>query len=219
MKILDYKIIFWDFDGVVKESVNIKTEAFAELFVKHGNDIVEKLTAHHISNGGMSRYKKIPLYASWAGLTLDESQVIQYSNKFSELVVNKVINADWVPGVEEVLRSNFSKQKFVLISATPDDELKFIIESLNLTNCFELIFGSSISKSDAMLKSVNLLNENPKNCLMFGDALADYEASKINNVEFILRQHDTNDKMNKIHSGIKIKNFLNYESIRTDFKN
>jgi beta-phosphoglucomutase-like phosphatase (HAD superfamily) len=219
VKILDYKIIFWDFDGVVKESVNIKTEAFAELFVKHGNDIVEKLTAHHISNGGMSRYKKIPLYASWAGLTLDESQVIQYSNKFSELVVNKVINADWVPGVEEVLRSNFSKQKFVLISATPDDELKFIIESLNLTNCFELIFGSSISKSDAMLKSVNLLNENPKNCLMFGDALADYEASKINNVEFILRQHDTNDKMNKIHSGIKIKNFLNYESIRTDFKN
>ena len=83
MKILDYKIIFWDFDGVVKESVNIKTEAFAELFVKHGNDIVEKLTAHHISNGGMSRYKKIPLYASWAGLTLDESQIIQYSNKFS----------------------------------------------------------------------------------------------------------------------------------------
>jgi beta-phosphoglucomutase-like phosphatase (HAD superfamily) len=219
VKILDYKIIFWDFDGVVKESVNIKTEAFAELFVKHGNDIVEKLTAHHISNGGMSRYKKIPLYASWAGLTLDESQVIQYSNKFSELVVNKVINADWVPGVEEVLRSNFSKQKFVLISATPDDELKFIVESLNLTNCFDLIFGSSISKSDAMLKSLNLLNENPKNCLMIGDALADYEASKINNIEFILRQHDTNDKMNKIHSGIKIKNFLNYESIRTDFKN
>ena len=144
MKILDYKIIFWDFDGVVKESVNIKTEAFAELFVKHGNDIVEKLTAHHISNGGMSRYKKIPLYASWAGLTLDESQVIQYSNKFSELVVNKVINADWVPGVEEVLRSNFSKQKFVLISATPDDELKFIVESLNLTNCFDLIFGKNI---------------------------------------------------------------------------
>lgn len=219
MKILDYKIIFWDFDGVVKESVNIKTEAFAELFVKHGNDIVEKLTAHHISNGGMSRYKKIPLYASWAGLTLDESQVIQYSNKFSELVVNKVINADWVPGVEEVLRSNFSKQKFVLISATPDDELKFIVESLNLTNCFDLIFGSSISKSDAMLKSLNLLNENPKNCLMIGDALADYEASKINNIEFILRQHDSNDKMNNIHSGNKIKNFLNYESIRTDFKN
>jgi beta-phosphoglucomutase-like phosphatase (HAD superfamily) len=215
----EFRLIFWDFDGVVKESVNIKTEAFAELFVKHGNDIVEKLTAHHISNGGMSRYKKIPLYASWAGLTLDESQVIQYSNKFSELVVNKVINADWVPGVEEVLRSNFSKQKFVLISATPDDELKFIVESLNLTNCFDLIFGSSISKSDAMLKSLNLLNENPKNCLMIGDALADYEASKINNIEFILRQHDTNDKMNKIHSGIKIKNFLNYESIRTDFKN
>jgi beta-phosphoglucomutase-like phosphatase (HAD superfamily) len=216
VKILDYKIIFWDFDGVIKESVNIKTDAFAELFVKHGNDIVEKLRAHHISNGGMSRHKKIPLYASWAGLTLDESQVIQYSNKFSELVVNKVINADWVPGVEQVLRSNFSKQKFVLISATPDDELKFIVESLNLTNCFELIFGSSISKSDAMLKSLNLLNENSKSCLMFGDALADYEASKINNIEFILRQHDTNGKMNKIHSGIKINNFLNYESIRTD---
>jgi phosphoglycolate phosphatase-like HAD superfamily hydrolase len=107
---------------------------------------------------------------------------VQYSNKFSELVVNKVINAEWVPGVVQVLRANFFEQKFVLISATPDDELKFIVESLNLTNCFDLIFGSSISKSDAMLKSLNLLNENPKNCLMIGDALADYEASKNNNI-------------------------------------
>jgi phosphoglycolate phosphatase-like HAD superfamily hydrolase len=216
VKILDYKIIFWDFDGVIKESVNIKTEAFADLFINSGTDIVEKIKAHHISNGGMSRFKKIPLYASWTGLKLDENQIIQYSNKFSELVVDKVINANWVNGVEYVLRSNFSKQKFVLVSATPDDELKFIIESLNLTNCFELIFGSSLSKSDAILKSLNYFSENPKNCVMIGDALADYEASKISNIEFILRQHDTNEKMNDIHSGIKIINFLNYESIRTD---
>ena len=37
------KVIFWDFDGVIKDSVKVKTDAFEKLFSTYGNDIVKKI--------------------------------------------------------------------------------------------------------------------------------------------------------------------------------
>ncbi|MEC7219091.1 MAG: hypothetical protein VXW29_01645, partial [SAR324 cluster bacterium] len=33
-----YKLIFWDFDGVIKDSVPLKTEAFDQLFCEYGEE-------------------------------------------------------------------------------------------------------------------------------------------------------------------------------------
>ena len=49
--------IILDFDGVILESVSVKTEAFRTLFSfvpKHVDEIVQ----FHIDNGGMSRFDK-----------------------------------------------------------------------------------------------------------------------------------------------------------------
>jgi|TARA_Y100000310_G_C20511448_1_gene729077 beta-phosphoglucomutase-like phosphatase (HAD superfamily) len=34
------KVIFWDFDGVIKDSVNVKTRAFEKLFLPFGENVV-----------------------------------------------------------------------------------------------------------------------------------------------------------------------------------
>ena len=61
--ILDkYEMVFWDFDGVIKESVSVKTDAFEELFKPYGDIVRNKVKNHHIENAGMSRFNKIPLY-------------------------------------------------------------------------------------------------------------------------------------------------------------
>ena len=59
IRIKNAKIIFWDFDGVIKDSVPVKGEAFRKLFIKYGSDISEKVVDHHYKNGGVSRYEKI----------------------------------------------------------------------------------------------------------------------------------------------------------------
>ena len=59
-----FKIILFDFDGVLAESANVKTEAFAKLFESFGEDIVRKVVKHHVKNGGISRYKKMQYYYS-----------------------------------------------------------------------------------------------------------------------------------------------------------
>ena len=64
----NYKILFWDFDGVIKDSVEVKTQAFFQLFEPFGELVAEKVRKHHEAHGGMSRFDKFPIYLQWAGL-------------------------------------------------------------------------------------------------------------------------------------------------------
>ena len=57
-----FSAIFFDFDGVIAESVEIKTEAFREMYISYGKEISEGVVNHHLANGGMSRFKKFPFY-------------------------------------------------------------------------------------------------------------------------------------------------------------
>ena len=54
--------IFWDFDGVIVDSVELKTEAFRDLYSFAGEAIQNKVVIHHEENGGVSRYVKFEHY-------------------------------------------------------------------------------------------------------------------------------------------------------------
>ena len=54
--------IIWDFDGVIKDSVNIKGELFVNLFINENKFIKEKIYKHHQENGGLSRVEKLKIY-------------------------------------------------------------------------------------------------------------------------------------------------------------
>ena len=41
-----YEMIFWDFDGVIKESVSVKTDAYVELFRPYGSHVCKKIRKH-----------------------------------------------------------------------------------------------------------------------------------------------------------------------------
>ena len=69
------KIIFWDFDGVIKESVSVKTDAFGKLFSNFGSKVSQKVVSHHINNGGMSRFDKIPIYLKFANLQVTKENI------------------------------------------------------------------------------------------------------------------------------------------------
>lgn len=54
--------ILFDFDGVLVESVDVKTRAFADLFKDEEDEIVEKVVNYHLKNSGISRYDKFRYY-------------------------------------------------------------------------------------------------------------------------------------------------------------
>jgi phosphoglycolate phosphatase-like HAD superfamily hydrolase len=198
------RLIFWDFDGVIKESVDIKTQAFLSLFLPYGKDIALKVKMHHEANGGMSRFTKLPLYLQWSDIEPTEQLISEFSEKFSRIVTTSVVNAPWVNGAEEFIRNNKYHQTFILVSATPQAELEFILKELNLDNVFCSVFGSPIPKVDAIRSVLNNLGVEPSEAIMIGDASADKEAADENNVPFLLRRHNSNSIMFTTYQGLSI---------------
>jgi len=189
------RLIFWDFDGVIKESVEVKTQAYVQLFEPFGLVVAERVREHHEAFGGMSRFDKLPLYLQWAGEESTQSNVKKYCEQFSQRVVQGVIDAPWVAGVERCLRNNSYSQTFVLVSATPQDELLYILNALNLTNCFAAVYGAPARKQDAIRNTLSGRRLDARDCLMIGDAQTDLDAASSNHVHFLLRRHASNAQL------------------------
>lgn len=200
-------VVFWDFDGVIKESVDIKTEAFMSLFETHGDYIIQKIKLHHEKNCGMSRFDKFPIYLKMTGQIPTKFLLDEYSRKFSQLVTQKVIEAEWVPCVESFIRNNVYNQKFIVVSATPYNELKEILFKLDLMNCFDLIFGAPVRKSDAIRDVLLSHSDRDEKYIMIGDAKADFDAANDNNILFLLRKHESNNKVFHDYSGNVLHDF------------
>jgi phosphoglycolate phosphatase-like HAD superfamily hydrolase len=198
----EYKLIFWDFDGVIKESVEVKTKAFVKLFAAYDSEVQNFVKEHHEANGGMSRFVKIPIYLKYAGEAVTDEEVNRVAKKFSKLVYDEVVNCEWVNGAEFYLRSNPYNQIFILVSATPQKEIESILLALGLYEVFKLIFGAPMSKEEAISTTLQNLKIHHSECTMIGDAKADYIAAKSNEVDFILRKHNSNADV-----------FLNYDGI------
>lgn len=201
------KLVFWDFDGVIKDSIEVKTEAFVKLFQNVGGDVAAQVREHHLANGGMSRFEKLPIYLRWAGIEPNESCVNEFCDQLGGLVLQGVIDAPWVPGVEVLLRSNPYEQTFVLVSATPHDELGQILHALDLTDCFAEVFGAPTRKQDAIRMTRANRGLDPQDCLMIGDARADLDAAEANQVQFLLRRHKTNTSVFVDYTGLSVKDF------------
>ena len=57
------KLLFiFDFDGVLVDSVELKTIAFVHLYEEYGSHIVDLVIAFHCKNGGMSRFEKFKYF-------------------------------------------------------------------------------------------------------------------------------------------------------------
>ncbi len=190
-----YDLIFWDFDGVIKESVSVKTDAYIELFKPCGSNVCKQVKNHHLANGGMSRFDKIPLYLRWAGIEQDDAEVQNYCDKFSRIVKDKVIASAWVPGVQDFLQKYKEKFIFVLVSATPQSELEDICRSLKLTEVFCKIYGAPNSKTESIRTTMIDYKVPSSSCVMIGDAQADIEAAQDNEIHFIFRRHIDNTSL------------------------
>lgn len=192
MIILESKIIFWDFDGVIKDSVGVKSDAFEKLFLSFGKEISKKVRKHHEANSGMSRFEKLPIYLQWAGQVPSTSLINQFEKKFSLLVKKKVIDSHWVEGVLDYLQNNYQRQNFFLITATPQKEIEEILLKLKIIHYFQQIVGSPTMKDEAIKMLLYKYKIDTEQAVMIGDSGIDYEAALLNQVQFVLRRTKLN---------------------------
>ncbi|ERL47071.1 hypothetical protein RS24_00791 [Candidatus Micropelagos thuwalensis] len=185
--ISDKKIVVFDFDGVLVDSVGIKAKAYEQMYEEYGSSIVKKVRSHHLQNGGMSRFKKFKYYhETYLGEKLELKDIERMSQKFSELVVTQVISSNWIPGAQDFLQKLYEEKiDCVIVSATPQLEIEQIVIERKMAKYFIDIFGSPTSKYDNLGIILTKHQVTPSELIFFGDALADWQAASKMGVPFV----------------------------------
>lgn len=206
--------LFWDFDGVLAESVNVKTEAFRELYLPYGEEIAGKVKQHHLENGGMSRFEKFPHYhKAFLGRELDEAGVGEMAEKFSQLVMRKVIDSPEVAGASTFLRDRSSQFSNYVISGTPHEEIKLIVSERGWAEHFDDVMGSPDSKSVWVDRILTKSPAPPKSCVFIGDAKSDYKAAVDHGLHFVLRETDDNKALFEEFQGPRVSDLTELPNV------
>ncbi|MDD4957627.1 MAG: HAD hydrolase-like protein [Candidatus Omnitrophica bacterium] len=188
------RTIIFDFDGVLAESVDIKTVAFGKLFEAEGAEVARKVVEYHIAHTGVSRYDKFRyFYREFLGRELDDDTFRGLCRRFSELVVDEVVKAPYVEGAKEFLEEHAARYRFYVASATPQEEIEEIVARRGMTKFFSRTYGAPTGKAAAVKDILGRDPVLPEEALFVGDALSDMNAAAASGIHFVARIYEGNE--------------------------
>ena len=187
MKILtDYKIIFWDFDGVILDSVSIRDQGYWHALKNHQKEHIEKLIRYQQLNGGISRYVKFRyFYEEILGKEISEDQVNRYAKSFSEYMVQRLTNRNLI--IDETIhfiKNHYESIPMHIVSGSDQEELRFLCKELGIAHFFKSIHGSPTPKTELVKQIISRKKYNPEHAVLIGDSINDYDAARLNGVTF-----------------------------------
>jgi len=186
------KALIFDFDGVILESADIKTDAYRKLFKREYPDKVEEFIKYHIQNAGISRYVKVQyFYEKILGIRITDKKKKELINNFSKIVLKETLDASFIKGMPEFLEENYKKLPLFVVTGTPTEEVNLIIKKRKLNIYFKEIHGSPKEKKDIIFYILSRYKWNPKEVVFFGDAESDLRAAEETGVIFIARLNCT----------------------------
>lgn len=192
-RLKEYKTIFWDFDGVIKDSNDVKDEGYARLFEPFGPDVVNKAVEHNIAHGGISRFEKIPMYLKeYAGVEVPEAELQKYFSRYSELTIDGVVKSDYKKPIINYIDANWQRQSFYIVTGSSQGDIDAITERLGIRQYFKGIFGSPEKKPDIIARVLGQASFSKAQCCMIGDADTDWHAAEENNIDFFWVETKTN---------------------------
>ena len=188
------KAIIFDFDGVLVESVDVKTRAFARMFRDEGVDVVKKVVDYHLMNGGLSRIHKFKYYyEEILKCPLSEDKLNELCNTFSQLVIDEVINSPYVKGAREFLEKYHRAIDFYVASGTPEEELREIVRRRGMVEFFKDVFGSPRQKDEIARKIIEQNGYDLNEVVFIGDSITDLMGANGSGIRFIGRVSDSGD--------------------------
>jgi len=180
------KTIFWDFDGVILDSMKIKGDGFLELFKEYDKQFLDLMEKYHYDNGGVSRFEKIKyFYNDILNQMISEDDIVKLADKFAKIIQNKLYDkSNLIQDSLEFIKANYDKYNFHIVSGAEHYELNSLCDSFKLTQYFKSINGSP-TKKDILVKNIlEGYSYKKEESVLIGDAMTDYNASIINSIEF-----------------------------------
>lgn len=205
------KIVILDFDGVIVESTDIKTEAFRKLFSSYPEH-VDEIVEYHKKHMGVSRFDKFSyIFKNILKKPLSNEKKAELGRRFSALVVEEIKTCPLVLGAQEFLEKYSKNLKLFIASSTPDEELRNLVKAKGLQKYFQGIYGSALKKSEIAARLMEKEGAKKEEVLFVGDAAADLAEAEKAGVQFIGRVIHPAD--NPFPRGVKTIKNLNELSV------
>lgn len=177
------KGLIFDLDGTVTLSQQFHTQAFAEVFKKHGLNYTAEDDARYSGRGAHCTF---PEFFKENGITLTQEQVEQYSAEkravYDELIKKNSILT--VPGVEKFLeRQKTRGMQIAMSTGNRIESSEIILGKAGLQKYFPIIVTNrDVEKSkpapDIFLKAAEKLGLKPEECIVFEDAVNGVQGAK-----------------------------------------
>lgn len=180
------RAVVLDFDGVVLQSVDLKTNAYRALFTNEAPEAVRRILEYHLANGGISRFEKF----RWAHREvlkrpLSPERERELGDSFNALVEEAVVAAEWVPGAREFIEEMRGVLPVFVASGTPEDELRRIVDRRGMSGLFAGVFGSPPKKPEILRRIARSAGAQPAELVMVGDSLNDFDAADAAGTRFV----------------------------------
>ncbi len=186
----DCRAIFFDFDGVIVESLEVKVEAFRQIYAPFGPSVEKRAIEHYVHETGVPRLFRFRYcHKHFLGQDPTDAEVQALSDRFGGMVENLVVACDGVPGARDFLEAFADRIPCFVVSATPDAELKRIVRRRGLDRFFAAVHGSPPDKPEVLSRILTERGWPAADTVMIGDGLADYRAATANGIRFVGRTH------------------------------
>lgn len=179
------KCLVFDCDGVILDSVPVKTRAFARLVEPYGPEARDKFIEYHSSHGGVSRYLKFAwFFREFLKREISPEESVEWGRKFESLALDEVRKCGLIPGAMATLKRWQGILPMYICSGAPQEELTRILQERGLEQYFNGIYGSPPVKSILLGEIIRDADVLAAETLMVGDATTDRDAAKENNTKF-----------------------------------
>jgi phosphoglycolate phosphatase-like HAD superfamily hydrolase len=181
------RAIISDFDGVILESNDVKTRAFAAVFAGFPEH-ADAMMAYHHAHVSDSRFAKFRHFVTAClGRPAADPLVDQLATAFSAEMLRQIDSCPLVPGALAFLARAHAAVPVFLASVTPQDELDAILKRRGLAGYFTRVYGCPPWSKVAAVRDIVGSFGRPEGVLFIGDSAGDQRAALEVGVEFIAR--------------------------------
>jgi beta-phosphoglucomutase len=178
-----------DFDGIILESVDVKTAVFAELFLAYPEKQAS-IMEYHLMHNGISRMIKLKhIFENILGQAYTTELEHATTERFSALAFERVLNCPFVPGALEFLKRFSGIWPLYVASATPHEELTRIIQGRHLNAFLAGHYGHPTNKGEVLEQTQRRHNAAPDQILYVGDSQEDLNVAQKAGVHFVGRRN------------------------------
>lgn len=183
----DFKVILWDFDGVIINSNSIREAGFRNVLSEYPKAQIELLIDYHNLNGGLSRYVKFRYFFNEIlNESINNEKINYLADQFSKIMRRRLVNPNLlIPSIINFINEQYELGKIMhIVSGSDGNELRELCKKLNIGHFFVSINGSPTHKSKLVKNIISKSKLNSSDYCLIGDAINDYHAAQENLITF-----------------------------------